>query len=35
MPPPPKKKDKLNIPRVENTKSGDISKNVKSKTEEL
>lgn len=35
MPPPPQKKDKLNIPRVENTKSGDIGKNVKTKTEKL
>lgn len=33
MPPPPK--DKLNIPRVEITKSGDIGKNVKTKTEKL
>lgn len=31
----PHQKDKLKIPWVENTKSGDIGKNVKSKTEEL
>lgn len=31
----PHQKDKLKIPRVENTKSGDVSRNVKTKTEKL